>query len=144
MPPAGISASSPLLCDFIQNALLTLPKSVDPLRRCVDKPHELLAWHKLINEALSSATSQLAALDETGDIHHFSGTGGDYNELLGIAGTSALRRYRTFAVRTAAASSASPVLASAAGRLPSGIGGNGVAMRSNPDAAGGRVFGLPF
>ncbi|CAL8101187.1 unnamed protein product [Calicophoron daubneyi] len=86
--------ASPLLFEFLRYAFLTMWDAFEkPLRNQTRRPHQLLAWHKLVSDAVRSATTQLAALDE-------------YPELLPRGQPVSLRRLRTFAVRGAGAASA--------------------------------------
>ncbi|VDP74931.1 unnamed protein product [Echinostoma caproni] len=93
--------NSPLLFEFIRIACLMMWAAFEkPLCAQLSRPHELLAWHKLIGDAVAVAVNNLTALDEYGDVRH-PGLDG----MLPEGRVLPLRRHRTFAVRGGGGSS---------------------------------------
>ncbi|TPP61330.1 Mitogen-activated protein kinase kinase kinase 15 [Fasciola gigantica] len=87
--------NSPLLVEFLHTAFLMMWTAFDkPLHTQLNRPHELLAWHKLISDAVALAVHNLAVLDECGDIRHPGPDG-----LIPEGRLVTLRRNRTFAAR---------------------------------------------
>lgn len=59
---ACLPVGTPLVCNYLRVALAALPSVIAaPLLRQVNRPHEVLAWEKLIKDAITSATNQISS-----------------------------------------------------------------------------------
>ncbi|KAH8867277.1 Mitogen-activated protein kinase kinase kinase 15 [Schistosoma japonicum] len=67
---AGLPVGTPLVCNYLRVALAALPSVIAaPLRRQVNRPHEVLAWDKLIKDAITSATNQISNVTPISTVH---------------------------------------------------------------------------
>ncbi|CAH8678908.1 unnamed protein product [Schistosoma rodhaini] len=67
---ACLPVGTPLVCNYLRVALAALPSVIAaPLLRQVSRPHEVLAWEKLIKDAITSATNQISNLAPISTVH---------------------------------------------------------------------------
>ncbi|VDP44778.1 unnamed protein product [Schistosoma mattheei] len=67
---ACLPVGTPLVCNYLRVALAALPSVIAaPLLRQVNRPHEVLAWEKLIKDAITSATNQISNLAPISTVH---------------------------------------------------------------------------
>ncbi|CAH8627308.1 unnamed protein product [Heterobilharzia americana] len=67
---ACLPVGTPLVCSYLRVALAALPSVIAaPLLRQVNRPHEVLAWDKLIKDAITSATNQISNVAPISSVH---------------------------------------------------------------------------
>ncbi|CAH8564084.1 unnamed protein product [Schistosoma turkestanicum] len=67
---ACLPVGTPLVCNYLRVALAALPSVIAaPLLRQVSRPHEVLAWEKLIKDAITSATNQISNIAPISTVH---------------------------------------------------------------------------
>ncbi|CAH8874423.1 unnamed protein product [Trichobilharzia szidati] len=67
---ACLPVGTPLVCNYLRVALAALPSVIAaPLLRQVNRPHEVLAWDKLIKDSITSATNQINNVAPMNSVH---------------------------------------------------------------------------